>query len=115
MNTPVKVAIKYCGSCNPNIDLPRLARHITSLAGSLGFILVSPGEGSVDILIGLNGCPRACGDSEGATSPGGYHLSIAGESVAGQIITEEVLPQAIEQTLREFLGHQKMQRREEAS
>lgn len=106
----MKVAIKYCGSCNPNIDLPRLARHLASLAGSLDFVLVSPEEDGVDTVVVLNGCRQACGDNMEILPPRVHRVSVAGESVEGQVIAEKFLPQAIEQALRGCMERHRAQR-----
>ncbi len=91
----MKLAIKYCGSCNPHIDLPRIGRDVVSLAKILGFTLVSPQEEGVDNLLVLNGCLRACGNREEVTSRAARSIIVAGESLQGEFIAEKSLPLAL--------------------
>ena len=58
----LKVALRYCGSCNPYTDLARIARYIANLSKRRGdFLLVPYTEEPIDIVIILCGCPRKCG------------------------------------------------------
>ncbi len=61
----VRVALKYCGSCNPTIDLSKVGRELREAIGKDDrLVLVSPYEDSIDAMVILCGCPRACGDKE---------------------------------------------------
>ena len=57
----LKVAIKYCGGCNPDYDRVALAERIKqSLNGKVEF--VSPEDGNIDVLLAIEGCKTACAD-----------------------------------------------------
>lgn len=104
----VKVALKYCGSCNPFVNLPRIARHLAQLAGQRGdFQLVPLSEGGVDVLVILCGCPRACGDKEEFKAGAKHSLLIAGESLGRRPVPEKCLPLALEKELIKILEQMK--------
>ena len=100
-----KVALKYCGSCNPRVDLSRLARHLKSLAEKSGdFELVALSENDIDVVVILCGSPRACGNKEEVKAKAKLCIVTAGESVNGKAIPEDQLPAVVERQLIAILG-----------
>jgi hypothetical protein len=99
-----KIALKYCGSCNPHVDLTRIARHLTSVAEKYGdFQLVPLSENDIDVVVILCGCPRACGNKAEVKARAGKSLLTAGESINGRHVSEAHLPSAVEQELVKIL------------
>ena len=106
-NQPIKVAIKYCGCCNPQIDLSRIAHHLADMAEiNADFSLVPYSEEKIDVVVILCGCPRACGDKEEVKTRARYHLLIAGENIDGKAVHEEHLTTALQQQLEGICNHQ---------
>jgi hypothetical protein len=100
----VKVALKYCGSCNPRVDLSRIARHLAKVAEERGdFRLVPLSENDIDVVVILCGCPRACGNKEEVRARAKRSLFTAGESVNRRAMPETQLPMAVEQELGKIL------------
>jgi hypothetical protein len=57
----LKVAIKYCGGCNPDYDRVALAKYIEkSLLGKVEF--VSAEDENIDLVLAVQGCKTACAD-----------------------------------------------------
>ena len=101
----VKVALKYCGCCNPYVDLSRIACHLVQLAGERGdFELVPLSERDVAVVVILCGCPRACGNKEKVRARAVRSLVVAGESVGGKPVPEKCLPAAAERELVKILS-----------
>lgn len=102
----VKVALKYCGSCNPHVDLTRIARHLAKVAGERrGFQLVPLSENDIDVVVILCGCPRACGNKAEVRARAKRSLVTAGESLSGRAVPEASLPSAVEQELSKILDN----------
>ena len=100
----VKVALKYCGSCNPYVELTRIARHLARVAEEHGdFHLVPLSEDNIDAVVILCGCPRACGNKAEVRARAGKSLLTAGESINGRHVPEAHLPSAVEQELIKIL------------
>jgi len=100
----VKVALKYCGSCNPRVDLSRIARHLAKVAEELGdFQIVPLSEDGIDVVVILCGCPRACGNKEEVRARAKRSLFTAGESVNRRAVPETQLPVTVEQELVKIL------------
>jgi hypothetical protein len=56
-----RVAIKYCGGCNPDNDRVALVKRIKeNLNGKVEF--VSPDDESIDLVLAVEGCKTACAD-----------------------------------------------------
>ena len=103
-NPKVKVALKYCGSCNPRVGLSRIARHLTKVAEERGdFQIVPLSENDIDVVVILCGCPRACGNKEEVRARAKRSLFTAGESVNRQAVPETQLPMAVVQELGKIL------------
>jgi hypothetical protein len=103
-NPKVKVALKYCGSCNPRVDLSRIARHLVKVAEERGdFKLVPLSENDIDVVVILCGCPRACGNKEEVRARAKRSLFTAGESVNRRAVPETQLPLAVELELGKIL------------
>jgi len=103
-----KVALKYCGSCNPYVDLPRIAHHLAQVADKRrDFELVPLSESGIAIVVILCGCPRACGNKEEVRARAGQSLVIAGESLQGKPVPEKCLPATVEWELVKILEHLK--------
>ena len=102
----IKVALKYCGSCNPHVDLPRIAHHLAQVADRRGDLeLVSLSEKGIAIVVILCGCPRACGDKDEVKARAGQSLVIAGESLGGESVPEKCLHATAERQLVQILEH----------
>ena len=103
-NRKVKVALKYCGSCNPHVDLARIARHLAKLAEERRDFQLAPlSETNIDLVVILCGCPRACGNKMDVKARAKQSLIIAGESLDGKAVSEARLPSAVEQELIKIL------------
>ncbi len=57
----LKVAIKYCGGCNPGYDRVALANYVQkSLLGRVEFVALD--SEVVDIVLAVKGCKTCCAD-----------------------------------------------------
>lgn len=107
-----KVAIKYCGSCNPYLNVVRIAAHLAEVAfRRRDFEIVSPSENDIDVIVIICGCPRACGDRQDIRAKARQSLLIAGERLQGEAVAEERLPAAVEgeliKTIKRLRGESK--------
>jgi hypothetical protein len=57
-----KIGIKYCGGCNPAYDRVGMINQVHSLFEDR-FIVSSREMQDIDILVYVNGCPRACAET----------------------------------------------------
>jgi hypothetical protein len=106
-NRRAKVALKYCGSCNPQVDLSRIASHLARVAEERSYFeLVPMSANNIDVVVILCGCPRACGDKEEVRSMARQNLVVHGESVNNKAVPENELPLAVEKELSKILNSQ---------
>lgn len=99
-----RVAIKFCGCCNPYVDLSRIARHLRIVAEvSQAFELISLCQDTADVVVILCGCPRACGNRPDIRNKAGRIITIVGESLNGKAVPEAHIPAAMEQELTRIL------------
>ena len=105
-NIKLRVALKYCGSCNPQVDLPGIAYHLEQVADKRqDFEMVPLSEDDIAVVVILCGCPRACGNKKEVRARAGQSLIIAGERVAGKYVPDKSLPIATERELVEIMEH----------
>ena len=100
-----RIALKYCGSCNPLVDLARVAHHVTELAEQRKDLEMVPASGeNIHMVVILCGCHRACGDKEEVRALAKQSMVIAGESLEGRPVPEKGLPEATEEALVKKVG-----------
>lgn len=74
-----RVAIKFCGGCNPTIDRGQLARSIRkNLTGLVHWV---PSEEVADLLLIISGCLSACVDRPEVTEKAAEYFVIAGSQI----------------------------------
>lgn len=59
MKIKKKIGIKYCGGCNPTYERVELIHRVQSLMEDR-FSFLQHGQQCLDLLLLINGCPRAC-------------------------------------------------------
>ncbi|MFH1383203.1 MAG: hypothetical protein ABIH70_10020 [Chloroflexota bacterium] len=52
----MRIAVKYCGACNPQVDLTQIGRDLTALVQAKRWRLVSLEGNNPDVLVLLCGC-----------------------------------------------------------
>lgn len=88
----MRVVVKYCGGCNPEIDRVRVVEEVRSWAAVRGVsVKYAAGEEATapgDLLLVVSGCGVDC-----ATRPPGYgdEVVVAGRSLEGEFVPEEEL------------------------
>ena len=92
----MRIAVKYCGGCNPSIDRANLVGKLLMLLAEAhpAWELVSMNEGVYDAIILVNGCPVGCVQKQFLTEQRPVFL-IAGESLQRERIAENSLPEAL--------------------
>jgi len=95
-----QVVLKFCGCCNPRVNLSKVVRHLQNIADERqNFQLLTASQGNADVLIILCGCSRACADREDVKAKGMASIVVVGELVDGEPVFESDLPSAIEKRL----------------
>ncbi|HEX76986.1 MAG TPA: hypothetical protein G4O03_01040 [Dehalococcoidia bacterium] len=103
----MRIALKYCGSCNPEADLSRIGGQIEELALSRGWEMVSSSEANpADALVMLCGCLRTCIDKEEVRRQAKQTVLVAGRRLGWQSVGEEELPRAIVKAIQHPSPHQ---------
>ena len=82
----------------------RIASYLTKRAEERGdFQLVPPSDESIDVVVILCGCPRACGNKEEVKARAKRSLVTSGESVNRRPVPESDLPATIERELYKII------------
>ena len=102
----MRIALKYCGSCNPEVDLARIGRSVAELVQQQDWPLVTLGEGDdADVLVLLCGCPRTCIDKEELRRQTKQVVLVAGKCLGWRPMKEEDLPLAIMEAIQGLATH----------
>ena len=98
----MRIALKYCGSCNPQIDISGTGNSLKEAFGKEGSLsLVSPEDSNLDVIIILCGCARACGDTEEIRNRAPRSIVVAGEAIDMTPIAEKDINAEIIRKLRQ--------------
>lgn len=95
----MKAAIKYCGSCNPYIDLAGIAQEFRAGMEVKGVTFVPRDEEDIDLVVILNGCAVACADRPDVRDKAPRSLVVTPEMVGGTLVRSEEIPWAMERIL----------------
>lgn len=76
------MALKYCGSCNPLVNLSQIGRDLlTIIEKEDDFVFVSPESHDIDTMVILCGCARACGNLIETRARAKRSILVAGETI----------------------------------
>ena len=95
-----KLAVKYCGGCNPSIDRAELVGKVAVLLAerNADWKLVTMKEIDFDAVLLVNGCPVGCVQKQflKETRP---VILVAGESIQREKVAEAALPEKVAEIL----------------
>ena len=104
----MKIAVKYCGGCNPSIDRANLVGQLAMLLADAhpDWKLVTLGDTEYDAVILVNGCTVGCVQKQFVEETRPVFL-IAGESLQRERISERDLPQEVIRKIRNLERNQR--------
>ena len=95
-----KLAVKYCGGCNPSIDRAELVGKVAVLLAerNADWKLVTLKDNAYDAVLLVNGCPVGCVQKQflHETRP---VILVAGESIQREKVAEAALPEKVAEIL----------------
>lgn len=95
------MALKYCGSCNPLIDLSRIGGDLlTAIEKEADLVLVSPESNGINTMVILCGCARACGNKIETRARAKRSILVAGETIDMTPVAEININAALMEWLR---------------
>ena len=95
-----KLAVKYCGGCNPSIDRAELVGKLAVLLAqrNADWKLVTLKESDYDAVLLVNGCPVGCVQKQFLKETQPVILA-AGESIQWEKTAEAALPEKLAELL----------------
>jgi len=95
------VAVKYCGSCNPEIELADIGQKIEeALQEAPDINVVSRRSKAIDVMVILCGCLKACGDKKRVRKRAEHCVVMAGATVDLVPFAEEELAAQVIQKVK---------------
>jgi hypothetical protein len=87
----MRIAVSYCGNCNPEINSPRIIdQWMRTLKGD-EVVFQLEGKEPADLLIIMCGCKKACADRPEIRAMGKRIILIRGRWIEGLTIAENEL------------------------
>jgi hypothetical protein len=80
---PIRIAVKYCGNCNPEIDAPRIIGQWINTLGNDEITFHPEGKRAADLLVIICGCRKACVDRPEFRAMGRQIILIKGRRMGG--------------------------------
>ncbi len=87
----MRVAVKYCGNCNPEINSPRIIGQWMMAVKDDEVTFHPKGQRPVDLLIIICGCRKACVDRPEVRAMGNQVIVIRGRWIEGLLFAENEL------------------------
>ena len=96
----MRVGVKFCGNCNPLVDMGAVLQELSALSSDVTFVPWN--NGNYIVLLVLSSCSRDC-----ATRPAfaGPVIEVADLTVDRWPVAAEQLPAAIMAAIRARSGH----------
>ena len=99
----LNVTLKYCGSCNPLVDLIQIGNKLKeTIENAPELQLVSPDDDPIDVVVILCGCPRTCGNKESFHKLAAHSIVTAGEMVDLVPVSEKDMPAEVLKKVKSF-------------
>jgi len=87
----MRIAVKYCGNCNPEINSPRIIDQWMTTVKDDEVVLQFEGKKPADLLIIICGCKKACADRPEIRAMGKRIILIRGRWIEGLGVAESEL------------------------
>jgi len=92
----MRVSLKYCGSCNPLINLSQIGNLLKeAIEKEDGLKLIPSEDANIDTMVILCGCPRACGNKGKIRAGATLSIVVAGETIDTVPVMEKDICAAI--------------------
>jgi hypothetical protein len=99
----LNVTLKYCGSCNPQVDLIQIGHKLKeAVENAMELQLASPDDNQIDVVVILCGCPRMCGNKESFRNLAEQFILIAAETIDLEPAAEKDIPAQVVEKLKSF-------------
>jgi hypothetical protein len=102
----VRIWLKYCGGCNPDIERGDLVKRLEKLMTREGFFVdFSATMNEADIRLLVNGCPSACLEDEYLNAlESSPCISIQGARIDCKEVFEKDLPKVVWEKIKANIG-----------
>ena len=101
LNSEIRVSLKYCGSCNPLIDLSKIGNELKeAIRKETDLRLVSPENNHIDTIVILCGCYRACGNKKEIRTKATWSIVVARETIDMVPVAEKDISSAVIKKLK---------------
>jgi hypothetical protein len=87
----MRIAVKYCGNCNPEINSPRIIDQWMRTVKDDEIVFQPEGKKPADLLIIMCGCKKACVDRPETRAMGKRIILIRGKWIEGLDVAESEL------------------------
>jgi hypothetical protein len=87
----MRIAVKYCGNCNPEINSPRIIDQWMTTVKDDEVVFQPEGKKPTDLLIIMCGCRKACADRPEIRAMGKRIILIRGRWIEGLEVAESEL------------------------
>ena len=103
----MRIAVKYCGNCNPEINVPRIIGKWMKTLKNDEITFHTEGETPADLLIIICGCRKACGDRPEVRAMGRQVILIKGKRIEGLSLGEVELTHRLSRSIESIRGRTK--------
>ena len=104
LDAKIRVSLKYCGSCNPLIDLSKIGNELKEAVRKDNDLkLVAPESNHIDTMVILCGCPRACGNKEENRAKANRSIVVAAETIDMVPVAEKDISTTIIKKLKSLI------------
>jgi len=104
--TVIKIRLKYCGGCNPEIDRANVVKCLNAIIHQQNIQFEYVGDSkTADLVLLINGCAHACKEEElRETGAHPNYLSVQGQKIELRPVPEDKIPFVLTEKIVRLYG-----------
>jgi len=96
----MQIGLKYCGSCNPEVDLLKIVERLKKELDKKKVRIVPLDTEGIDLVLILNACPTSCADREEVRQRAPLCITVNGRMIDYLPVKEEEIPQLLKERIK---------------
>lgn len=95
----MQIGLKYCGSCNPEVDLLKIVEKLKKDLYKKKVRITPLDAQSIDLVLILNACPTSCADREEIRQRAPLYITVNGRMIDYVPVKEEEIPNLLKERI----------------
>lgn len=96
----MQIGLKYCGSCNPEVDLLKIVEKLKKDLYKKKVRITPLDAQEINLVLILNACPTSCADREEIRKRAPLYITVNGQMIDYVPVKEEEIPNLLKERIK---------------